>query len=159
LAKAGAVVIGLGNWLRRDEGVGIHLVNALMARRDVCDRATLIDAGVTLDAMLGAAGADKLIVLDAISAGGEPGTVYRLPGEDAGSLPGVGFSLHEWSARDGLQALEIMGKMPRETVVIGVEPETLDWGTGLSPKVESSLPRVIELVLKELEHKASRRGE
>jgi len=145
------VILGIGNWLLGDEGVGIHLVDALKEHLAGYANITLADGGTSPDAMLLLDDIDRLIVLDAISGGYKPGTVYRFAGDDIEQMKSPGISLHEWSAADSLSAKSLIGKLPRETVVIGIEPERVDWGTDLSDTVESKLPEVIGLVLNEIQ--------
>ena len=142
------VVVGLGNWLMSDEGVGVHVIEALRTR---CtdNSVAFVDGGTSPDALLAAAAAERLVVVDAARAGGEAGSIYRFLGEDIeGGLAGV--SLHDWTAADGLRALALLGKAPRSTVVIGIEPQKIEWGTELSGPVKGKVPAVVELVLQEL---------
>jgi len=145
------VILGIGNWLLGDEGVGIHLIETLSEHLAGYTNVTLADGGTSPDAMLLLDDVDRLIVLDAINGGREPGTVYRFAGEDIEHLKSPGISLHEWSVADSLMAISLLGKLPRETVVIGIEPERVGWGTGLSDTVGNKLPEVIGLVLNEIQ--------
>ncbi|MCX8126848.1 MAG: hypothetical protein N3E40_06925, partial [Dehalococcoidia bacterium] len=61
------------------------------------------------------------------------------------------LSLHEWSAADSLTAMQLTGRMPRDVVVIGVEPERVSWDTRLSATIQSRLPQIISVVLKEIQ--------
>ncbi|MEW6143112.1 MAG: hydrogenase maturation protease [Chloroflexota bacterium] len=145
------VIIGIGNWLLGDEGVGIHLISALSEHLAGYANVTIVDGGTSPDAMLLLDDVDRLIVLDAVNGGREPGTVYRFAGEDIEHLKSSGVSLHEWSAADSLMAISLIGKLPHETVVIGIEPELVGWGTSLSDTVGNKLPEVIGLVLNEIQ--------
>lgn len=145
------VILGIGNWLLSDEGVGIHLVNILSEHLASYTNVTVVDGGTSPDAMLLLDNVDRLILLDAINGGHKPGTVYRFAGEDIDRLKSPGVSLHEWSAADSLMSLSLAGKVPRETVVIGVEPARIDWNTDLSDTVRDKLPEVIGLVLNEIQ--------
>jgi len=145
------VILGIGNWLLGDEGVGIHLINALNEHLAGYASVTTVDGGTSPDAMLQLDDVDRLIVLDAINGGLKPGTIYRFAGGDIQRLKSPGISLHEWNAADSLIAMSLMGKLPRETVVIGIEPERVDWSTELSATVGSKIPEVIGLVLNEIQ--------
>ena len=90
----------------------------------------------------------KLIVIDAMKAGGNPGTIYKCKAEDLMPKNGGPISLHEMVP---LGTLSMARKMHPEIdiVIVGVEPEIMDWGMELSDEVKSKIPAVIEAVLKE----------
>jgi len=142
------IILGLGNLLLSDEGVGVHVIRGLQELGlpggvEVVDGGT---AGFELLPFLKEA--ERVIVVDAARGGGKPGSVYRLkPGELSEATPGL--SLHQLSLREVLQAAELLGIKP-EVVIIGVEPERIAPGMDLSPAVEAALPRAIDAVLKEL---------
>lgn len=143
--------MGLGNWLLGDEGVGVHLIEALEGAVGDRGNVTLIDGGVSLDAPFIVEEADRLIVLDAVDAGGPPGAVYRFGPEGLEGAVDGPVSLHQWSALDTLRTLALLGRLPRDTVIFGIQPESVDWGTELSATVRGRIPDIVSLVLKELE--------
>lgn len=144
------VVLGIGNLLMRDDGIGVHAIRALDGRlpKDV----ELVDGGTAgCDLLPYMTGAEKIIIIDALQGGGPPGAVYRLTPQDCEeqSLGGT-ISLHDLGIMVVLHDLELLeGQMP-PVVIIGVEPKEIDWGMELTPEVEKSLPRVLELVEREL---------
>jgi len=144
-------VLGIGNLLLKDEGIGVHLVQKLA---DVVDKTkvNIIDTGTSPDFLsLVDGNIDKLIVVDAVKAGNEPGTVYRFSPDnldlDSTSL----ISLHEIGVLDSLKIMSFFDRLPESTVIIGIEPKTIDFGLDLSPEVEEKIPEIINLVLKEIE--------
>ncbi len=142
------LIVGIGNLLYRDEGVGVHVIQR-MRGLELSGRIELLDIGTsTMDLISYLDGIKKLIVIDAMKAGGTPGTIYRCGPEDL--LPeGEGpISLHEIGVLETLTMAKRMG-MEIQTVVIGVEPEVLDWGMDLSEEVKGKMPAIIEAVLKE----------
>jgi hydrogenase maturation protease len=142
------VVIGVGNLLLRDEGIGIHVVKALQ-EMDLPPDIRLIDGGTSPDLIAYTRAGDKMIIVDAARAGGEPGTVYRfLPGDLA---PGAGMlaSAHEMGVVENLGLMSLSGHEPAETVIIGVEPAEIDWGTELSEALSRKVPDIVRVVLKE----------
>jgi hydrogenase maturation protease len=145
------VILGIGNWLMGDEGVGIHLIETLSAHLGGYENVTLVDGGTSVDAMMMLDDVDRLIVLDAVTGGNKPGTIYRFNADDIERPRIEGMSLHEWSAGDSLTAMSLLGKAPRETVIIGIEPGSVEWDTRLSEQVEARMPEAIQLVLNELE--------
>lgn len=154
-------VLGVGNLLRRDDGVGVHVVEALRRRCRFPDGVRLVDGGLGGPGLWGAVeGAEALVAVDAVRGGGPPGTLYRIPARDlppAGGNPPPpagggppGFSLHESGLLD-LIALALRDDPGLRVTILGVEPlETGEWGTELTPPVAARLPALVDLVLEEL---------
>jgi len=147
------LLLGIGNLLLCDEGVGVHAVRALQ-REDLPSNIITLEVGTAiLDALPEIERADHIIIIDAMKADHAPGTVYRVPLEDC-ARPEYIASLHGF---DLSRVMYLAGK--RETadvVVIGVEPALIDWGTELSPRVMEALPAVIETIKAEIEGNGSR---
>ena len=144
-------VLGIGNLLLKDEGIGVHLVQKLAGTVD-STKVDLIDAGTSPEFMsLLGGNIDKLIVVDAVKAGNEPGTIYRLSPDNLDLDSRPRFSLHDIGVLDNLKTMALLGRLPKSTVIIGVEPKTIEFGLDLSPEVEEKLPKIIDLVLKEIE--------
>jgi hydrogenase maturation protease len=144
-------VLGIGNLLLKDEGIGVHLVQKLAG---IIDNANvkIIDAGTSPDFLsLVDGNIDKLIVVDAVKTGNEPGTIYRLTLDDLELDSKSPVSLHEIGVLDSLKIMALFDRLPESTVIIGIEPKTIDFGLDLSPEVEEKLPEIINLVLKEIE--------
>lgn len=148
-AKPRLAIVGVGNLLLQDEGVGIHLIQALkeapLAQEPGVE---LIDGGTAFPPLPG--GLDKLIIVDAVKGGGEPGTIYRFGMERLGGGDGVLLSPHQLSLWEDLRLMELENTKPKEVVIFGVEPEKIDWGLELSPKLEEKLPQLVRLVLREV---------
>jgi len=147
------LVIGVGNPLARDEGVGIRAVERLRAR-DLPPGVRVLDAGTDLLAVLPEMGdADRAILLDAVRAGGEPGTIYRLTLEDllahARNEP-EWRSAHDLSVVSAIRLAELTGRRLPPTVLLGVEPAEVALGEGLTPPVEAALDTLLEKVLAEV---------
>lgn len=119
-----------------DDGVGVHAVRAL--QQDPPAGAKIVEVGTAvLDALDWLEAADVVLALDAVQAGGVPGTIYRL---DPAKLrePTPRTSLHEFDLRAVLRLLP-PNRQPQVTV-LGVEPARLDYGLELSPVVQAALP-------------------
>lgn len=145
-------MLGIGNLLLQDEGVGVHLVQELTSRKVDCANLAIIDAGTTLDLLsLLDHDIDKLIIVDAVNGGNDPGTLYRLGLHDLNLDSAAPISLHEMGVVENLRMMSLLSKLPKSTVFIGVEPKTIDYGLELSPQVKERLPEILELVLKEIE--------
>jgi len=139
------LIAGMGNILLKDDGVGVHAVKRLPPADNREYRTVEVGCAV-FDALHLFDWADRILLIDAMQAGGPPGTVYRvdsLKEMDMGTMPA---SLHEFSV---IQALEMIHKDPMPAVtIIGIEPEIIDFGLELSKTVEASLSLVWETAQK-----------
>jgi hydrogenase maturation protease len=137
--SATVVVLGLGNLLRRDEGLGIRALEFIEAAYTLPDQVRLIDGGTLgLDLISHVEGADYLLVLDAMLTDGPPGSLLRLAGDDVPAFFGIRNS-HDVGLADLLALLKLRGTEPREVVVVGMQPETIELGWELTAPVEARL--------------------
>lgn len=143
------VVLGAGNELMKDDGVGVHLVRAL-ARENLGPLVEIIEGGTLLDCLTDGAPISKLVVVDAVSGGGEPGAIYRLTLEQVEVQRDEVSSVHQLGLIDSLRLSEVAGTKPGETIIVGIEPKEITWGLELSPEVQERLPEVVRLVLNEI---------
>ena len=132
------LVVGLGNLLLRDDGVGVHAVRAL--REKPLPRAIFAEVGTAvLDSLHLLSWADKILAIDAMAAQGKPGTLYSFRVPDV-EESGTSISLHE------LGLLSALRFLPREKgpeiQILGIEPETIEYGLELTPAVQKALPLV-----------------
>ncbi len=132
------LIAGLGNLLLQDDGVGVHAINAL--KKDVPQGTCVVEVGTAvLDALHLFEWADIIIAVDAMRAGGAPGTVYQFGLEDVQKRSGDA-SLHELNL---VAAFRFLKEEHRPLItIIGVEPEIIDYGMELSPIVAQALPTV-----------------
>ena len=144
------VILGIGNLLLKDEGLGIHFVRIL--NQDDLDYANveIIDGGLCPEFVSFIEDAYKLIIVDAIKGGKEPGTVYCFRLDDVKIDLPVTLSSHQMSVIDSLRLLKLMGREPRDTVIIGVEPKDIDYGLELSPEVKARLVELKRIVAEEV---------
>lgn len=147
------VVLGVGNLLRRDEGVGVRVIQELRARYRFPAHVTLVDAGTAALRLLPLLeDADHLIVVDAVDVGAAPGTVVVVRPEDAEVAPSPGLSLHEMGPLEALALLEATTGRRPSTTIVGVQPADLaPWDDALSEPVARALPQAVQHVLKILE--------
>ncbi|MCU0651317.1 MAG: HyaD/HybD family hydrogenase maturation endopeptidase [Candidatus Omnitrophica bacterium] len=142
-------IIGCGNLLMQDEGIGVHLVRHLQGQK-LPDDVELVDGATGgFDLLEVIKEAQKVIIVDAIKAGGKPGDIYRFGPEDYQTESFPHTSLHDVSLKDIFEIIKLTGKLPQITI-FGVEPKTIDWGMELTDEVKVVLPRLGELVLKEI---------
>lgn len=145
------VVLGAGNELMKDEGVGVHAIRVLQAELPRLNTdVELIDSGTSPDLSHLVQGADKLIIIDAVKGGFEPGTIYRFNTDQMVSDTGVTTSLHQIGIIESLRMMELTGGRPIETVVIGVEPAEVDIGLELSQEIQTLMPKIVQTVLDEI---------
>jgi hydrogenase maturation protease len=146
------LILGIGNILLRDEGIGVRVVEALRSA-DWPDDVEIIDGG-TAGANLVELMADrqKMIVVDAMDAQVAPGTVLRLEGDELLPEPHAAVSLHQLALVDSLAIANLLGCAPREVIVVGVQPGQIRPGLELSPEVERAIPIAIDAVRREVQH-------
>jgi hydrogenase maturation protease len=141
-------VLGLGNLLLGDEGVGVHVAQRL-AEMELPAGVEVIDGGTAPVPALATAGqVDRLIIVDALDAEGEAGEVYRLAADQV-VRSGPELSLHELNLDHLRQSMEEWGRPPGEMVILGVVPGSISWGTELSAELEAKLPQILQAVLNE----------
>jgi len=143
------VVVGVGNLLLKDEGIGIHAVKSLQDI-DLPPDVQLIDGGTSPDLIAYTRAGDKLIIVDAAKAGGEPGTIYRFQPGDLSGEEGTLVSAHELGIEHNLRLMSLTGNEPGEIIIIGVEPKEIEWGTELSAELRHRLPEIVKTVLGEI---------
>ena len=143
------VVLGVGNELLMDEGVGVHVARAL-AREKFSVPVEVIEGGTVIDCLPGGEPISKLVVVDAVQGGGEPGAIYRFTPDEVELDASWVASVHQLGLFDSLRLSEIAGIKPAETVIIGVEPKEVKWGTELSAELECRIPDVVQVVLEEI---------
>ncbi|MFZ5446267.1 MAG: HyaD/HybD family hydrogenase maturation endopeptidase [Myxococcota bacterium] len=146
------VVLGVGNVLMSDEGVGVHAVTSLEQRYDFPEGVRCVDGGTSTQELLGdLEGLDHLIVIDAVSAGAEPGALVRLDGEAVPKAFTTKLSPHQVGISDLLATLTLIGRAPKNVVLFGVEPERLTLDLSLSPRIAARVPELCAQVVAELE--------
>ena len=143
------LVLGIGNVLLRDEGIGVHVVRALEETKLPGGVETLDGGTSGADLVDWIANRDRVIVVDATAADGQPGTVYRFTVEDLIRKTASLRSLHEFGFLETYLMARQLGCAPREVVIFGVEPADVAFGLELSAPMRAQLPRVVELVLQE----------
>jgi hydrogenase maturation protease len=143
----GKFVLGIGNVLLRDEGIGCHVTNALA--EIPLPNVKIIDGGTCPDVWQFIEDTDKLVIVDAVKGGGVPGQIYRFHLENISLEPKPLLSVHDLGLVDNLMLMQLWHNIG-ETVVIGVEPKDIDWGLELSPEIQGEMPHIIDIVLSEL---------
>ena len=153
LSQKNTLILGIGNILLKDEGIGVHVVNRLK-EMDLPENVEVLDGGTAgLDLTDFIANRKKVIIIDTVKAGEKPGTIYRLTEKNLRTGQKAIMSFHEIDFLDALYMSEVMGEKPEETVVIGIEPKDMSDGTELSPEIQERIPKIIDIVMKELNNR------
>ena len=144
-------LIGLGNILLRDEGVGVHAVEALKKNYDFPEEVRLIDGGTLgLDLLPLIEGAEKILFVDAMDLKKDPGAIAVIEDQEIPSLLEPKLSLHHVGLSDLLFASRFMGNLPAKIVLVGMQPETMEVGLDLSPAVLQRFEELLRTVLEKL---------
>jgi hydrogenase maturation protease len=145
------LVLGLGNTIMTDDGFGVRVVEALSSRYRFQGGVRLLDGGTLgLDLLPYLEGIEHLLIVDALEMQAAPGTIFRLEGEDVPRAFASKLSVHQMGVQDLLAVSELMGHLPAELVVWGVQPECIEMGTELTPVVAASIDEVVEGAIGEL---------
>lgn len=145
------VLLGLGNTLFGDEGLGIRALERLLERYRLPPEVAALDGGVLgLELLAHVEGATHLLVIDAVQTGRAPGTLVRLEGEDIQAVLALKLSMHQVGFQEVLAMSALRGTTPPRLVVWGMEPATLETGLDLSETVAARLDHLVEAVVGEL---------
>lgn len=147
-ASFNTLVLGIGNLLLGDEGLGVHAVRELQTVNRHLPGVEIIEVGTAiLEALPALERADKVILLDALHVDGEPGSVYRVPLNKCSKSPFV-VSMH------GFDVFRVLALAQRkdfpDVIVLGVKPAHIGWSTELSDQVVNALPTLLTAIYQEI---------
>jgi hydrogenase maturation protease len=149
-SQKNTLILGLGNILLKDEGVGVRVVEKIKDMTLPPD-VEVMDGGTKgLDLIYYIEGKKKVIVVDAVRVGDDPGTMYRFTDNDIAEVKGALRSAHGIDFADALRIAGMLNTKPDEVIFIGIEPESLEEGLELTSTIEKRVPALIELVMREL---------
>jgi len=145
------LILGVGNILLSDEGLGVRAVEKLKEGYIFPENVKLLDGGTLgIDLLYFLEGAERLIIVDAVMGGGPPGTLYKFSGDEVKAYFRGKVSAHELGIQEVLGIAQLTGKYPKEVVVIGMEPESLEISLELSQTVRNSLEKLVKLIIEQL---------
>lgn len=151
MTEGGTVVVGVGSPLMGDDGVGVRAAALLADRWSGAPGVEVLDGGTWGMQLLPALeGAARLVVVDAIHADAEPGTVVRLEKHELPRLLYHKVSPHQIDLREVFALMELRGTFPDRAVAVGVQPGRVELHDGLSPAVEEALPAAVRAVEEQL---------
>ena len=143
------LILGIGNILLQDEGVGVRVVEYLQHKK-LPESIELVDGGTSgADLIDILADRRKVVIVDAVDAGKAPGTVIRFEEEDHENIPNSALSLHELGIAETLKMTAKLNCQPKEVIFFGVQPKDISPGLELSDEIAEVVPIVAEKVLKE----------
>jgi len=149
--KKPILVLGVGNAIQTDDGVGVHAVSELQGL-SLPSEVELLDGGTAgLDLLAAIEGRHAVIVIDAVNGEMPPGTMYRFTPDQIDDIAVRLDSLHQFGLLETIRMAELMGGAPSLVVIVGVQPDTIDWGESLTATVAAVLSRVIERVRLEID--------
>jgi hydrogenase maturation protease len=145
--EVSTLVLGIGNTLQGDDGLGVRVVEKLVKRK-LPGWVEVREIGTPGLGLINEwQGWQKVIIIDATEMGEPPGTWKRFnPLEVILVSEDCLYSLHEPGLTQALQLAEAMDMLPEEIVVYGVEPGQVDWGENLSPAIQNTLPELVEKI-------------
>lgn len=147
------LVLGVGNILYTDEGFGVRVAEELEQKYEFSPNVTIMDGGTLGFKLMGPIiDSDYLIIVDIVLNEGKPGDVFRLLGEDLRKACAFTNSLHQTDLLDTLAQCSLMGEVPEDVILYGIEPVNYhDMSTELTPELAAKIPDVVQVVLKEVE--------
>jgi hydrogenase maturation protease len=144
-------VIGLGNILMQDEGVGVHAVNRFRERYRVPDFVEIVDGGTCgLDLMPVIEGRKKVLIVDAVNFDQEPGYVGQLVNDEIPARFSTKASLHHLGLMDVLSIVRLADAMPEEICLIGIQPKTIELGLDMTREMWDKLDMLVEKTVAKL---------
>lgn len=139
------IVLGLGNTLNRDEGLGVYILNLLAERLGSRTDVEFIDGGVLgLNLLPWVEESSYLLVLDAVNAGEPPGTLVELTRDQIPMFSGIKMSDHQITFQEVLGLASFREKLPQYLHLIGIQPLDISIGMDLSPVVHAAVPRALD---------------
>ncbi|MGZ6987880.1 MAG: hydrogenase maturation protease [Thermoanaerobaculia bacterium] len=145
------LVLGLGNVLCGDDGLGAVAIARIKARYEIPEGMSVLDGGTLgLSRLPYVEDSEKVILVDAIRVDAPPGSFVRLEGDEVGPAVAGRLSVHQVGVADLLDAARWTGRLPEELVLLGLVPETLEVGVTRSARVEAGLPGLVDRVVQEV---------
>ena len=150
-SRCPVLVLGMGNILLEDEGLGIRALELLEQRYEIPPQVELLDGGTTGMGLLDdISGRQHVLVLDAVQTGEPPGTLVMLAGDEVPVYFGMRISPHQLGLSDVLATLELSGEQPAGVTVLGLVPLSLEMCLQLSDLVNGRLDSLVEAAVNEL---------
>lgn len=145
------LVLGLGNVLCGDDGVGVAVVHRLRRDHELPAEVRVVDGGTLgLDLLALVAASDRVILVDAVRGDAPPGTLVRITGDDVAPAVRDRLSPHQIGVADLLAGAALCDHYPEEVAIVGIVPATIELQLGCSPAVAQRIDALVELLIAEL---------
>jgi len=145
------LVLGIGNLILQDEGLGIQAIQQLQAQFEIPPEIEILDGGTSgMELLTPISDAEQIIILDAVKTGKPAGTIVRLDNQEIPTFFRTKVSPHQIGLADVLAAATLTDSMPRNLVLFGVEPLEINLGMELSVPVAEQMPRLVQMIVDEL---------
>lgn len=142
------LILGIGNILHKDDGVGVHIINEMIDTiHDLPEEVEIFEGGTFgYDLLPVMSGRKKIVIVDALKINDKPGSVYRFPASHLADCNNK-FSLHDIGVKKIINMLMLMGESP-EIEIIGIVPEDINsLDIGISDSVKNSIPEAVECIM------------
>jgi hydrogenase maturation protease len=149
---AHTLVLGIGNILLQDEGVGVRAAEQIQQRYEIPEGVQVLDGGTMgLDLITCLEGVEQLLVIDAVQASEPPGSIIRLVNEEIPAFLGQKISPHQIGLSDILSVARLRDMLPERMVLLGIQPASLETSLALSPTIEARLDALVDAAMHELQ--------
>ncbi len=143
-------MLGAGNVLMRDDGVGVHIVHAL-ERMSWPETVTFVDAGTAVpDSLTYLSDVDHILIVDAVHGDGVPGSVYRIPFDQLPRDGSAAMSLHQLSLVEGVEMMRLAGQHLPPITILGIEPAEVGPSANLSEPLQQKFSSIVDCIRKEI---------
>jgi hydrogenase maturation protease len=145
------LVIGMGNVLMQDEGIGVRAVEELESRYLIPEGVEVVDGGTTgMELFEPMRGASTLIIADAVNTGAPHGSLVRIANEEIPAFFQTKLSNHQLGLSDLLALLALKGETPEQVTIVGMVPHSLENKLGLTPEAAAGLEEMVQMLVDEL---------
>lgn len=145
------LILGVGNLLLSDDGVGVHAIQQLQAEYTLPAEVQVVDGGTCgLDLLQFLEGIDHLVIVDAAHLGKPPGTIARMEGDQVPAYLALKTSPHEIGLPELMFTAKLIDIYPQHVVVLGVQPESIETAVGLTPAVAARLDELVTMLAEEV---------
>jgi hydrogenase maturation protease len=146
------LILGVGNLLMSDEGIGVHIIQHLVSEYHFPEDVQVLDGGTLgTDLLYYLEGVENLLLIDAVEARREPGSLIRLEDDEVPAFMSIKISPHQMGVPDMLAVAKLKDVYPKRLVLLGIQPERVEIGLDLSPLIAGKLDVIIEKVLAQLQ--------
>ncbi len=151
------LLIGLGNLIMGDEGIGVQAINAIRQRYSFEPPVEVVDGGTLgLDLLSYFEQRDAVVIVDAVNFGKEPGYIGLLRDDEVPAQINTKLTVHHIGLSDILSSLKLLGKSPKRITLVGIQPESIEFSLNLSSTLKARFQELIETTIKEIEEMGHR---